>query len=321
MRGAELVTVVVPCFKQEAYLAEAIESVLAQTYRPFEIVVVDDGSDNVEGVTAAYPDVRVVRQDNRGLGAARATGSRVANGQFVVFLDADDRLLPNAVHINAAHLRLDPLLGLVAGLTTLITDDGRPLPTLHRPRPATDHYLNLLKCNITTGIHAVMFRRAAIEDVGGFDTTRRLAGVEDYDLYLRIARRHRILYHGNILGEYRQHDASMSRNYALMMRSATRLLREHAAAGTTGDVADAARTGIAVFKDYYTDLMIKRVRHSFRNRDVRALSTDVKDMVALHPVGLAKLVSKRLYRRLAQIPGHVVEISGTDSDGLHQGPL
>src|SRR3712207_4601210 len=104
-----LVSIVIPCYNQAHFLGEAIESVLAQTYPHFEVVVVDDGStDNTEAVAARYPGVRCIRQENQGLAAARNTGIRRSNGSYLVFLDADDRLLPNALEVGLKHLKEHP---------------------------------------------------------------------------------------------------------------------------------------------------------------------------------------------------------------------
>src|SRR5215204_1671374 len=98
--GSPLVSVVIPCYKQAHFLGEAIESVLAQSYPNFEIIVVDDGSpDNTSEVAASYPRVRLVRQENQGLSAARNSGLSRSEGEYVVFLDADDRLLPGALQV------------------------------------------------------------------------------------------------------------------------------------------------------------------------------------------------------------------------------
>jgi glycosyltransferase involved in cell wall biosynthesis len=95
----QLVTVVIPCYNQAHFLGEAIESVLEQTYPHYEIVVVDDGAtDNTSEVASRYPGkVRLIRQENRGLSGARNTGIRHSEGEYMVFLDADDRLLPEAL--------------------------------------------------------------------------------------------------------------------------------------------------------------------------------------------------------------------------------
>src|SRR5215207_9860716 len=95
---AGLVSVVIPCYNQAHFLGEAIESVLDQSYPNFEIIVVDDGSpDDTSEVAGRYPEVRLVRQENRGLAGARNAGLSYSEGEYVVFLDADDRLLPEAL--------------------------------------------------------------------------------------------------------------------------------------------------------------------------------------------------------------------------------
>ena len=108
------VSVIIPCYGQAHFLGEAIESVLGQTH-PAEVVVVDDGSpDNTAEVAARYPGIRCVRQDNRGLGGARNAGFAVSKGDYVMFLDADDRLLPDELpriwHVSRLILR--PALSL-----------------------------------------------------------------------------------------------------------------------------------------------------------------------------------------------------------------
>src|SRR5918995_6377717 len=95
---AALVSVVIPCYNQAHFLGEAIVSVLAQSYPRFEIIVVDDGStDDTPEVAARYPGVRYVYQNNQGVSAARNSGLARSEGEYVVFLDADDRLLPEAL--------------------------------------------------------------------------------------------------------------------------------------------------------------------------------------------------------------------------------
>src|SRR5215467_10342139 len=88
------VSVVVVCYNQAVFLFDSIQSVLDQTYRNFEIVIVDDGSiDNTAEVTRGFREARYIHQPNRGLASARNTGSAVCQGRYIVFLDADDRLL------------------------------------------------------------------------------------------------------------------------------------------------------------------------------------------------------------------------------------
>src|SRR5262245_9184467 len=118
-------TLIITCFNQAHYLRESIESALAQSYRDWEIVLVDDGSsDNTSQVAAAYPSVRYIRQTNCGLSAARNAGIKHSSGQHLVFLDADDRLLRNAVEAGLQHLHAHPECAFVAGHYSVIGSNG-----------------------------------------------------------------------------------------------------------------------------------------------------------------------------------------------------
>jgi glycosyltransferase involved in cell wall biosynthesis len=219
-----LVSVIITSYNQARFLSDAIESVLTQTYSQFEIVVVDDGStDNAWEVVARYPAVRYIRQDNQGLSAARNTGLRESNGAYLVFLDADDRLLPIALETGVNCLRAHPQCGFVSGHHSFISSDGS-LMRRRQPRCVErNHYQALLRRNYI-GMHAtVMYRRAIFESVGQFNTS--LQACEDYDLYLRIAARVPVYCHDKIVAEYRQHGGNMSRNHRLMLKSAVSVLQ------------------------------------------------------------------------------------------------
>src|SRR5918998_6058271 len=206
---AGLVSVVIPCYNQAHFLGEAIESVLAQSYPNFEIIVVDDGStDDTSEVAGSYPKVRLVRQENQGLSGARNAGLARSEGEYVVFLDADDRLLPEALETGLEYLDAHPECAFVHGHYRYITVDGLPLYNSERPQPviAEDrHYAELLHNNYIAMLATVMYRRAVFESVGGFDTS--LSACEDYELYLRIARRFLVCSHEKLIAEYRLHDA------------------------------------------------------------------------------------------------------------------
>jgi glycosyltransferase involved in cell wall biosynthesis len=144
-----LVSVVIPCYNQAHFLGDSVESVLAQTYPRFEITVVNDGSqDNTAEVAARYHEVHCVSQENRGLCAARNAGLRRSVGEYVVFLDADDRLLPHALETGVGQLVARPGCAFVAGRHRYIDAAGAPLPSLMEQRLVEkDHYLELLRSN------------------------------------------------------------------------------------------------------------------------------------------------------------------------------
>jgi glycosyltransferase involved in cell wall biosynthesis len=218
------VSVVIPCFNQAHFLAEAIESVLAQDHPLHETVVVDDGSaDNACEVAARYPEVKRLRQPNRGVAAARNHGLAESRGELVIFLDADDRLLPGAVAVGVEALGKRPGVALAAGMSRDIGEDGAVLRDTQQPLISQDHYLHLLEdCFIWSG-SSVVYRRAALEEVGGFDEA--LDAGDDYRLYLEIARRCPIFCHGEVVTEYRRHGANATRDPGLILASETRVLR------------------------------------------------------------------------------------------------
>src|SRR5258708_17358462 len=126
------VAVVIPTFKHARFLADEIMSVLAQKHPADEIIVVDDGStDDPASVVSQFAKVRLIRQENRGLSAARNTGLRNCATSHVVFLDADDRLLPIALHAGLASIAERPECAFLHGRHRLISEAGRPI----RPHP------------------------------------------------------------------------------------------------------------------------------------------------------------------------------------------
>lgn len=226
MSGRRPVSVVIPCYNQGRFLGEAIESVLAQPYHPREITVVDDGAtDDTAAVAARYAEVRCLHQDNQGLPAARNAGLRASTGEYVVFLDADDRLLPGALETGARALDAHPEAVFVVGRYRRIAEDGRPLPTTVRPRVDSEHYASLIRGCWIVSMATVMFRRAPLLASGGFDATMRFA--EDYELYLRLTQRHPIVDHYEEVADYRQHEGTLSRNAERMLEATLRVLARH----------------------------------------------------------------------------------------------
>jgi glycosyltransferase involved in cell wall biosynthesis len=224
--SAPLVSVIVPCFNQARFLTEALASVARQTYAHREVVVVDDGStDNPGGVAAAFPDVRCLRQDNRGTAMARNRGFLESRGAYVVFLDADDRLLPDALAAGVDGFARHHEAGLVYGHIRVLSADGTGCGCPPQSAVSRGHYRELLRGNYIWTPGAVMYRKAVIDAVGGFDA--RAGGSADFDLNIRIARRWPVHCHGQIVLEYRDHPESQSGDPAYMLRSAVSVRRRH----------------------------------------------------------------------------------------------
>src|SRR6266478_7138747 len=148
MPESDLVSVIIPCYNQAHFLHEAIDSVLAQTYSNREILVVDDGSsDATAAVARSYPHVRYVYQENAGPSAARNTGLKQTCGEYLVFLDADDRLLPEALEVGVDSLHQHPECAFASGFCRLIVADGSLLGKPEQLSVARDHYLEFLRAN------------------------------------------------------------------------------------------------------------------------------------------------------------------------------
>jgi glycosyltransferase involved in cell wall biosynthesis len=219
-----LISVIIPSYNQGHFLHEAIESVIAQTYPHVEVVVIDDGSmDNVEEIAQRYPGVRCVRQENQGLAAARNTGLRRSRGEYLVFLDADDRLMPKALETGLTAFAAHPESAFVTGHCRPMTVDGTPFPPSEEACADGDYYLALLsKCFIYPPA-TVMYRRSVFETVHVFNTD--VSPCADYDLYLKIAREFPIHCHHQLVAEYRKHGTNMTGDPALMLRAGFSVLQ------------------------------------------------------------------------------------------------
>lgn len=180
------VSIVIPAFNAEKYIAESVESVLAQSHPAVECIVVDDGStDRTAEVVESFGDrVRLLRQANAERSAARNAGLSLASGDYVGFLDADDLLLPGKLAEQAAFLDAHPEYDAAYSLVKYFQDDENHCYTVRRPTPSGDILPRLIYTNFIT-MNSPLFRRRAVERVAGFDAA--LSRYEDWDFLLRLA--------------------------------------------------------------------------------------------------------------------------------------
>jgi glycosyltransferase involved in cell wall biosynthesis len=178
------VSVVIPAYQAEAFLGEVIESALAQTHAPREVIVVDDGSsDGTAGVAARYEEVRLLRLPHRGQAAARNSGFAAASGELIAFNDADDIMLPERIAVQVEHLQSNPQVALIIGGQELMIEEEAGAPFWH---PDADSLMRRAGRPERGNVHTMtpLFRREVFERVGGFDETM-VAG-EDVDWLLRV---------------------------------------------------------------------------------------------------------------------------------------
>jgi glycosyltransferase involved in cell wall biosynthesis len=286
-------SIVIPCFNQAHFLREAIDSARQQRGVATEVIVVDDGSsDSTSSVALGYADVRLVRQPNRGLSAARNAGLEAAQHPFIIFLDADDVLLPDAAAIGLALLEHCPDAALAAGRCRLIDRRGTVIPTSWAPAVRVDHYRRFLDTNVIWTPGAAVFRRDAVLAAGGFALAYPAAA--DYRLYLSLARSRGIACHEAEVVLYRQHDANMSYDPVLMLTSTLAALddeRPHVPDGVWHDY----RRGRRAWQDYYGDQIANGVRYFIRQPGcARVTLRLLMVLLRYHPLGFARHLTRKL---------------------------
>ena len=220
------VSVVVPTYNRGPAIAPTLDSVLAQTTRPLEIVVVDDGSTDGTGqwVQKHYADqplVRVIAQPNGGVAAARNQGLQEARGEFIAFLDHDDRWHPEKLQKQLEVMQARPEVGVVYCLWQQVAENGELIPGHDELKDDPDWMLPrgaifnvLIKRNFLISMSVPLVRTALAREVGGFDPAT--VPCDDYDLWLRLSRRTEFAYVREVLVFYQYHQHQQSRDEVKM---------------------------------------------------------------------------------------------------------
>jgi glycosyltransferase involved in cell wall biosynthesis len=294
MSNQDLISVIIPCYNQARFLAEALESVFAQTHPHIEVIVVDDGStDHTVEIASSFDRVRCLSVRNRGLAAARNAGLEASKGNYVVFLDADDRLLRSALQHGLNCLKTNAECGFAYGHVRLISSDGSPLSVPHQIAVDADHYLELLRHNYIWTLGAVIYRREAVESIGAFNVL--FNGSADFDLNVRIARLFPICCNDRPVLEYRRHDESMSRDYALMLKAAVSVRCAHRKfVKGRKELEKALQAGIRVAQEDYGEKLIELIGHRLRERKWGATTSGLLTLLRYYPQGFWKHARRKL---------------------------
>lgn len=284
--GAATVGIVITTYNHAHFLEDALASVSSQTRPSDAVVVVDDGSGDEPGrVVSRFPGVRLIRQENRGLAAARNSGLRAVNTAYVLFLDADDRLAPNAIERALACFARVPDAAFVYGGHRYIDAQGRQIGERFEP-PGDEPYLRLLRGNFIAMHGTVMYRRERLLEAGGFDESLRRC--EDYDVYLRLARRFPVAGYADLVADYRLHGDNMSADHRAMLRSALDVHARHRASAR-GDARtrQAWREGRRGWRRCYAqEMAVERYRERQRGGTLAASLPKLAALASVSP-GLA----------------------------------
>ncbi len=230
------VSVVIPAFNASWCIRDALDSVGRQTYKDYEVIVVNDGSVDsthdavLEWLEGAKPfPGRLIDQENRRLGGARNTGTRHASGEYVAFLDADDVWYPEKLaRVVGAFDDSKPATALVCH-DEVVTRDGK-IVRINRYGPwVPDMYRFLLFEGSRLSPSSTVVKRTLLETAGGFSEDPEVHSVEDYDLWLRLSRLTRFHFLGEILGEYRLYRGSLGSDPEYNLRHCLNVVDRHAA--------------------------------------------------------------------------------------------
>jgi len=222
-------SVIIRTYNRARLIPETVQSVLAQTFQDFEIVIVDDGStDDTETVLRQFNDerIRYVYQTNQGLSAALNTGLRVSNAEYIAILDSDDLWLPEMLQTAVNTLDSKPDAGLFYAKASTIDANGKPLTQiLGAPEKFPGETFKSILYGDCVAPGTVVLPRICFDRVGLFDETLR--GNEDWDMWVRIARHYPFAYADRTLARYRYHKAnytSIPSNFGHLIQARIKVL-------------------------------------------------------------------------------------------------
>src|SRR4051812_38187827 len=300
MTTAPLVSIIIPAYvatpHQRELLDETLDTLGSQSCQDFETVIVDDGSPlPLADVAAGRPRTVVLRQQNGGSARARNTGIAASRGRYLIFLDADDHLLPPAVEAGLDAFAEHAECGFVVGGREEMTYEGQPVPWSVPTMPRETRLYEILLGFDWYIIppSSAMFRRDVVDAVGGF---RDPWGADDLDFYLRVARNSPgWCYERPAVTRYRRYSASSSRDGERMLHS-IRVVYDRQRDVVRGDPAleAAFRRGLHQLTTIFTDCLVENVQDRLRARQWRRAARSAALLARESPRQLARLARRQL---------------------------
>jgi len=306
MNRAPTISVIIPAYNHGRYILETLDSVFAQTFKDFEIIVVNDGSPDNTAVLlhplAEAGRIRYFEQPNGGQASARNRGLREARGQFIAYLDDDDIWPPDKLEWQAEALRADDELPVVYGRAVFLGEEAAESPGPETAAAGTIRD-DFCVANHIRSLGQSLIRAEALRAVDGFDVAIR--GADDWDLWLRMSEKGRFQYSGRVALYYRLHEDNASRNYWSMYRNSMRVIRKHFGYRWNYKHRGRQRLATAFVKNFVVDAYLD---------EVNRLSDDGRRMQALKCVLMALYVDpaqvlRRGWRKLWLRPSQSPKVS------------
>ena len=262
------ISVIIPTYNRAQYVCRAIESVLRQTYRDYEIIVIDDGStDNTKDVLSKYNGrIKYVYQPNQGISNARNHGIRVSAGEYIAFLDSDDEWIPEKLAVQLELLENNKKLGIVCSKMIILDENGRECGMKPEDRTGKN-FKELIEIGGDLPTSSIMTRRECFDKVGLFDET--LPMMEDFEMWVRIASQYDLdIFTTKVLAYYHKHAQQITKDMTLVYESTIKLQEKilHNFEHTPGFPEKVVRQRIAfnqyiLSRIYHND---KRYKEAFR---------------------------------------------------------
>jgi glycosyltransferase involved in cell wall biosynthesis len=294
-----LVSVIIPAYQHGQCIVESVESVMAQTFRDFEVIVINDGStDGTEEVLRPYVEknrIRYFHQENQGISATRNRGLSLATGEFVAFLDDDDVWPPDKLEWQVDALRNSTAL-VVGGLTSVFGTRGDRKAIVETSEYSTIDTAKLFGGNPFGSPGQTLIRKSALLEIGGFDPT--IWGADDHDVWIRLSRMGEIRRYERISLFYRVHESNTSRDSERMFENAEKVIRKNLVGVTGRERVQLERQGFRFLFRYGGKKLIWRgarliFQGQFRKGSklmVRSLNTFVP-MTKRDPVLLLQIIA------------------------------
>lgn len=209
MKTCPLVSVVIPAYNQARFITSALESILAQSYSPIEVIVVNDGStDDTAKILKQYTGIQVIEQENKGLSAARNAGILASKGDLIALLDSDDVMVQERIQFQVAYLQDNPDIDVVYTALTVIDENGKVLNTIRRESLPPDQFLAFEFFRNQVPSPSSILAKSEVFQKEPFDATFRIG--EDLEWIIRTAHQFTFGYLDKPLTHYRRHQSNLS---------------------------------------------------------------------------------------------------------------
>ena len=295
------VSVIIPTYNRKKLIVRAIESVLAQTYRDFEIIIIDDGSnDETKNVLIPYQSrIKYLYQENQGISAARNRGIKEAQGVYIAFLDSDDEWVEDKLAIQVDILDKNPPIGIIHNKLVILNDQGKKVGT----KPANDSgktFQELIEFGGDLPTSSVLTRSECFQKVGLFDES--LPTMEDFEMWIRIARNYEIYeFRHKCLAYSYSHEGQITKDtvkvYYGLVHMDKKILRTFPGIHTQGILKRLAKNEYTLSRIYFDKglyrLAFKNLIEAMKNDPLVGLSLGAK--TDKWPVNIFKMFKTYAY--------------------------